>query len=176
MKLGVFTVLLGNKSLDEALKYLKESGVQAVELGTGGYPGNSHANPDELLADEGKLNAFKDLIDKYDMEISALSCHGNPVHPQKEIADSFHKDFEKTILLAEKLGVERVVTFSGCPGDSPGSQYPNWVTCPWPDDFLKILDYQWNEVLIPYWEKAVKFANDHRVYKICLEMHRFLCL
>ena len=176
MKLGVFTVLLGNKSLDEALKYLKESGVQAVELGTGGYPGNSHANPDELLADEGKLNAFKDLIDKYDMEISALSCHGNPVHPQKEIADDFHKDFEKTVLLAEKLGVERVVTFSGCPGDSPGSQYPNWVTCPWPDDFLKILDYQWNEVLIPYWEKAVKFANDHGVYKICLEMHPGFCV
>ena len=41
MKLGVFTVLLGNKSLDEALKYLKESGVQAVELGTGGYPGTT---------------------------------------------------------------------------------------------------------------------------------------
>ncbi|NLX70990.1 MAG: sugar phosphate isomerase/epimerase [Clostridiales bacterium] len=176
MKLGVFTVLLANKSLEEALKYLKESGVQAVELGTGGFPGNAHANPDELLADEGKLNEFKDLIKKYDMEISALSCHGNPVHPQKEIADAFHKDFEKTVLLAEKLGVERVITFSGCPGDSPGSKYPNWVTCPWPDDFLKILDYQWNEVLIPYWEKAVKFANDHGVYKICLEMHPGFCV
>lgn len=171
MKLGVFTVLLGNQPLEKALEYLQASGVQAVEIGAGGYPGTAHANPDELLHDEEKLKDFQELIRKYGMEISALSCHGNPVHPQKEIADQFHKDFEKTILLAEKLGLDRINTFSGCPGDSPNSLYPNWVTCPWPDDFLKVLDYQWNEVLIPYWEKAVAFAREHGVTRIALEMH-----
>jgi len=171
MKLGVFTVVLGEKSLEDALKYLKDSGVQAVELGTGGFPGTAHVKTDELLADKAKVNGLKDLVDKYGMEISALSCHGNPVHPQKEVADAYHADFEKTVLLAEQLGLDRIITFSGCPGDSPGSKYPNWVTCPWPEDFLKVLDYQWNEVLIPYWEKAVKFANDHGVNRICLEMH-----
>ena len=176
MKLGVFAVLLGGQSLEEAIKYLSASGVQAVELGTGGYPGNSHANPDMLLSDDGKLKEFKGLIEKNGMEISALSCHGNPVHPQKAIAETFHKDFEKTVMLAEKLGVNRVVTFSGCPGDSPAAMYPNWVTCPWPDDFTKVLDYQWNEVLIPYWEKAVKFATEHGVDKICLEMHPGFCV
>ena len=45
------------------------------------------------------------------------------------------------------------------------------ATCPWPDDFLKILDYQWNDVLIPYWKKAAKFAQDHGVNNICFEMH-----
>jgi len=171
MKLGVMTVLFGNKSVEETFKYLSESGVQAVELGTGGFPGKAHANPDELLKDDSKIQELKDLLEKYNLEISALSCHGNPVHPQKEIADSFHQDFEKTVRLAEKLGVTRVNTFSGCPGDSPNSMYPNWVTCPWPDDFLNILDYQWNEVLIPYWEKTVAFAKDHGVNMICLEMH-----
>lgn len=171
MKLGVFTVVLGEKSLEDALKYLKDSGVQAVELGTGGFPGTAHVKTDELLADKVKVKGLKDLVDKYGMEISALSCHGNPVHPQKEVADAYHADFEKTVLLAEQLGLDRIITFSGCPGDSPGSKYPNWVTCPWPEDFLKVLDYQWNEVLIPYWEKAVKFANDHGVNRICLEMH-----
>lgn len=171
MKLGVFTVVLGEKSLEDALKYLKDSGVQAVELGTGGFPGTAHVKTDELLADKAKVKSLKDLVDKYGMEISALSCHGNPVHPQKEVADAYHADFEKTVLLAEQLGLDRIITFSGCPGDSPGSKYPNWVTCPWPEDFLKVLDYQWNEVLIPYWEKAVKFANDHGVNRICLEMH-----
>lgn len=171
MKLGVFTVVLGEKSLEDALKYLKDSGVQAVELGTGGFPGTAHVKTDELLADKAKVKGLKDLVDKYGMELSALSCHGNPVHPQKEVADAYHADFEKTVLLAEQLGLDRIITFSGCPGDSPGSKYPNWVTCPWPEDFLKVLDYQWNEVLIPYWEKAVKFANDHGVNRICLEMH-----
>lgn len=176
MKLGVFTVLLGSQGLEEVLKYLAESGVQAIELGTGGYPGNAHANPDELLADEKKIAGLKELVLKYNLEISALSCHGNPVHPQKETADRFHKDFEKTVLLAERLGVTRVVTFSGCPGDSPGAVYPNWVTCPWPDDFLKVLDYQWNEVLIPYWKRTAQFALAHGVDKICLEMHPGFCV
>ncbi|MCG8500757.1 MAG: sugar phosphate isomerase/epimerase, partial [Firmicutes bacterium] len=113
MKLGVLTVLFGSKSLEETLKYLSGLGVQAVEIGTGGFPGNAHANTDELLADESKITAFKELVQKYDMEISALSCHGNPVHPQKQIAEKFHKDFEKTVLLAEKLGINRVISFSG---------------------------------------------------------------
>ncbi len=171
MKLGVFTVLLSATGLEESLSYLKKSGVQAVELGAGGYPGKAHVNPELLLSDEGEIKKLKELIKKYDMDISALSCHGNPVHPQKEIAQSFHEDFEKAVLLAEKLGVDRIVGFSGCPGDSPNSMYPNWVTCPWPEDFLKILDYQWNEVLIPYWERTSKFAMDHGIKKICLEMH-----
>ncbi len=171
MKLGVFAVLLSAKSLEESLSYLKESGVQAVELGTGGYPGKAHVNPEALLKDPKLIQQLKDLIGKYDMEISALSCHGNPVHPQKDIARSYHEDFKNTILLAEKLGIDRIAGFSGCPGDSENSLYPNWVTCPWPEDFLKILDYQWNDVLIPYWEKASKFALEHGVNKICFEMH-----
>ncbi len=176
MKVGVFAVLLGAKSLEEALKYLKGLGVEAVEIGAGGFPGKAHCDPEEFLKDDSKIKEFKDLLEKYEMELSGLSCHGNPVHPQKEIADSFHKDFENTVLLAEKLGLNRVITFSGCPGDSPGSKYPNWVTCPWPEDFLKILDYQWNEVLIPYWEKAVAFANDHGVNQIALELHPGFCV
>lgn len=176
MKLGVFAVLLGNLSLEEALKYLSKSGVQAVELGCGGYPGTAHVNAEECLKDESKVDEIKALTAKYNIEIGALSCHGNPVHPQKDIAEKFHRDFESTIMLAEKLGIKRVVTFSGCPGDSEGSKYPNWVTCPWPEDFLAVLDYQWNDVLIPYWKKAAKFALDHGVDKIALEMHPGFCV
>lgn len=176
MKLGVFTVLLGNKTLPEALEYLSKSGVQAVELGCGGFPGTAHVNPEEFLKSEDKVKELKELLKKHNLIISALSCHGNPVHPQRSIAQKFHKEFEATVLLAQKLGVDRIVTFSGCPGDSENSKYTNWVTCPWPEDFQYILDYQWNEVLIPYWKRAVKFANDHGIYKIALEMHPGFCV
>lgn len=50
------------------------------------------------------------------------------------------------------------------------------MTCPWPEDFSEILDYQWNEVLIPYWKETVKFANAHGVTKIALEMHPGFCV
>lgn len=176
MKLGVFTVLLGQQKLADALDYLRKLGVQAVELGTGGYPGTAHVPAAELLQDKSKLNDFKKTITDSGMEISALSCHGNPVHPQKDLADGFHNDFVNTVRLAQELGIDRVITFSGCPGDSPDSRYPNWVTCPWPDDFQKILEYQWNDVLIPYWQKTSELAQKHGVNRICFEMHPGFCV
>ena len=176
MKLCVLANLYAAKSLDETLCRLKSLGVEAVEIGAGGYPGKAHCNPEVLLADEKKLNEFKATIDKYGIEVAALATHGNCVHPDKAIAKSFEDDFRNTVLLAEKIGVDTIITFSGCPGDHDGAKYPNWVTCPWPDDFLKVLDYQWNEVLIPYWKEAVKFANAHGVTKIALELHPGFCV
>lgn len=176
MKLGVFAVLLAQQSLEDALKYLSDLGVQTVEIGTGGFPGKAHADPETLLNDKEKLSKFKKTIAKSGLEISALSCHGNPVHPQKKVADGFHRDFENTVKLAGELGINRVITFSGCPGDSAGAKYPNWVTCPWPGDFLEILKYQWEDVLIPYWIKAAEFAGGYGVDKICLEMHPGFCV
>ncbi len=171
MKLGVLTVPLGDMNLEEVLAYLSGLGVQTVELGAGGFPGKAHLDPDRLLGNPSEIQHIKDLLDKYHMEISAVSCHGNPVHPQKEVAQSFHEQFEKAVLVAEQLGVDTVVGFSGCPGDCPQSQYPNWVVAPWPDDALKILDYQWNDVLIPYWKKMASFTKDHGVNKIAFELH-----
>ena len=176
MKLGVFTVLLQAKPFEEACAYLHSLGVQTVELGTGGYPGTAHADPDVLLNDNEKLKQLQNTLDKYRLEISALSCHGNAVHPNAAIAAADHTDFEKTVRLAERLGLNQINTFSGCPGDHAGAKYSNWVTCFWPEDFVKILDYQWNDVLIPYWKKAVEFAKAHGVTKIALEMHPGFCV
>lgn len=176
MKLGVLTVPLYSMSLEDTLKYLSGLGVTAVEIGCGGYPSDGHSHPKELLSDKQKLKSFKDTIEKYGFEISALSCHGNCVHPQKEVAAGFQADFELTCKLANELGVTRINTFSGCPGDHDGAKYPNWVTCPWPDDFLEVLKYQWDEVLIPYWTNACEFANKYGVDKIALEMHPGFCV
>ncbi len=176
MKLGVLTNLYGSKPVEEVIPYLASLGVEAVELGCGGYPGNAHCDPDVLLNDESEYKKFISLLEKYNMTVSALSCHGNAVHPNKEIAAKFDEDFKKTVLLAEKMGVETVITFSGCPGDHDGAKYPNWVTCPWPEDFLEILEYQWNDVLIPYWKKTAAFAEEHNVHQIAFEMHPGFCV
>jgi len=176
MKLSVFSPVFNGTSLEEALKLLHEKGVQAIELGAGGFPGTDHLDPNKLIDNETEIKKIKDLLKKYEIEICALSCHGNAVHPNKEIAAAFHNDFEKTCILAEQLGVKTVITFSGCPGGSPDDKTPNWVTCPWPDDFTEILDYQWNDVLIPYWKKASEFAKSHGIEKIAFEMHPGFCV
>lgn len=176
MKLGVLTNMLGSWPLDKALAYFTSLGIEMVEIGAGGYPGKQHADPEVLLHDEGAFNQFCETIKKYQVEISAISCHGNPVHPNKEIAANFDKEMRNAVLLAEKLGVRQINTFSGCPGDSPASTAPNWVTCPWPNDYLDVLSYQWNDVLLPYWADFVRFAKEHGVDKIAFELHPGFCV
>ena len=176
MKLGVLTNLFGKMSLEEALTKFEALGIEAAEIGCGGYPGKAHCDPKILLNDKKALDEFKATLARHHIELSNLSAHGNPVHPDKKIAKAFHDDFIDAVLLAEKLGVDTVVTFSGCPGGSPEDKTPNWATCAWPDDFLAVLDYQWNEVLIPYWKKTAEFARNHGVTKIAFEMHPGFCV
>ena len=176
MKLGVLTNLFGKMSLEEALTKFEALGIEAAEIGCGGYPGKAHCDPKVLLNDKKALDEFKATLARHHIELSNLSAHGNPVHPDKKIAKAFHDDFIDAVLLAEKLGVDTVVTFSGCPGGSPEDKTPNWATCAWPDDFLSVLDYQWNEVLIPYWKKTAEFAKNHGVTKIAFEMHPGFCV
>jgi sugar phosphate isomerase/epimerase len=176
MKLSVLANLYGSKTLDETLSILTGLGVHTVEIGAGGYPGKAHCNPEELLADAAKYDEFIATFKKYDVEVCALATHGNAVHPDKAIAAAFDKDFRNAVLLAEKMGVDTVITFSGCPGDHEGAKYPNWVTCPWPEDFLAILDWQWNEKIIPYWTEAAAFALEHKVSHIAFEMHPGFCV
>lgn len=171
MKIGVVANMLQDKPLDEALAYYKSVGIQMIEPGCGGFAGKAHADPEKLLADPEALEVFKHTIQKYGMEISALSCHGNPIHPDKEKEEQYQKDMKNAVLLAEVLGIDTITCFSGCAGDSPNAKYPNWVTCSWPEEYLDILKYQWDEELIPYWKKFVPFAREHGVTKIALELH-----
>lgn len=169
MKLGVFTPLLSQMPLENVLTKLKGLGVNTVELATGNYPGNAHCKL-SMLDNAAELKEFRQKLDDYGVTISALSCHGNPLHPDPTQAQAAQEVNRRTILLAEKLGVSVVVDFSGCPGDSANAKWPNWVTCPWPPDYLEILEWQWSEVVSPYWVERAAFAAQHGV-KIAIEMH-----
>lgn len=169
MRIGVLTALLGNLSLDQVIEKLKSLGITTVELGTGNYPGDPHCKL-AMLENKSALKEFKQKLEDNGVTISALSCHGEPLHPNPAIAKAHQEVNKKTILLAEKLGVPVVVDFSGCPGDSDKAKYPNWITAAWPPHFPELLAWQWEKKVIPYWTKRTKFAADHGV-KIALEMH-----
>jgi len=169
MRVGVFTPLLSQVPLPAVLKKLAALHIDTVELATGNYVGDAHCKL-TMLEDASALAEFQKVLRDHGVSISALSCHGNPLHPDATQAQQYREVSRKTILLAEKLGVSVMVDFSGCPGDSPNATAPNWVTCPWPPDYRKVLDWQWNEVVAPYWIAQAKFAADHGV-KIAVEMH-----
>lgn len=175
MKIGLFIALFGDKSLDDALDTCVAEGIQSVEIGCGAYPGSAHLDVEKLLESKAERDAFLNKIESRGLMLSALSCHGNALHPVKSIADEHHKAFVNGVKLASMLGVPVVNGFSGCPGDAPGSKNPNWVTCAWPDEFRDILEYQWNDVVFPYWKEQAAFLKQHNV-KFAVEMHPgFVC-
>ena len=170
MKIGVFSVLFGSQPLEQTLDHLVALGVEAIEIGTGAYPGNALCDPAKLLASDAKLKSFHDAIRSRGLVISALSCHGNPLHPDRRIARAHHDVFVKTTTLAKKLEVETVITFSGCPpGDAKASQ-PNWIVTPWPPEFSRMLEWQWRERVTPYWKATAKVAKAAGV-RVAIEMH-----
>ena len=170
MKLGFLSVLFSDRSLKEVLDVIRPLELQTIELGSGNYPGDAHCDVKVLLGSKAKREELKAMIADEGLEISALSCHGNCLHPDKAFAKKNIEVQTNTIKLAEMLGVGTVVDFSGCPGSDEKSRKPNWVTCPWPPDFLEVLDWQWDKKVIPYWSKQAKFAKDHGV-RIAFEPH-----
>ncbi|WP_062108188.1 sugar phosphate isomerase/epimerase family protein [Bacillus niameyensis] len=170
MKLGVFTVLFSQKSFEEMLDHVKDSGLQAVEIGTGGYPGNAHCDMDALLESEEKRKDYLHQVESRGLTISAFSCHNNPIHPDKEIAQKADETLRKTIKLASLMNVPVVNTFSGTAGDHEDAKQPNWPTVAWPPEYLDVYNWQWEQKLIPYWKEIGKYAEEHNV-KIGIELH-----
>lgn len=170
MKLGALSVVYQDIPLEQALDRLARLGLEAVEFGTGNYPGSAHCDPDALLADPALTRSLRRAVESRGLKISALSCHGNPLHPNPDVARAAHEVWRKTAQLAELLEVGVVNAFSGCPGDSPGAVAPNWVTCPWPPEYGDLLRWQWDECAIPYWREECQIARSHGV-RIALEMH-----
>lgn len=170
MNLGVFTVLFADRPLDQALDHILGHGIHHVEIGCGGYPGNAHCNPKNLLENLDQTKKMKDMLRERSMQIDALSAHGNPLHPNKDIRQSDHQDLLNTIKLANELEVDTVVTFAGCPGDSDHAHYPNWVTSTWPPEYRDLLEWQWSEKVIPYWQQMAEQAQKYGV-RIAIEPH-----
>jgi sugar phosphate isomerase/epimerase len=171
MKLGVFTPVFGGLKLTEMLAKVRAlKHVEAIEVGTGGWPGNDHLDIDALLDNKARASDYRKTIADAGLTISALSCHANPLHPDAATSRTADELFRKTVRLAEQLEVPVVVTFSGCPGDFDGAVHANWITQPWPPEFLEILEWQWEKKAVPYWCGASRFAGDHGV-KVALEAH-----
>jgi sugar phosphate isomerase/epimerase len=146
------------------------AGVTAVEIGTGGYPGSHHCPVDALLDSAEKREEYLQAISSRGLILSALSCHYEPLHPNAALARESDEIFRKSVRLARLLGVPVVNVLSSLPAGAAGDSSPSWVTCPWPPHFLEMREYQWNQVGIPYWQGAGRFAEEHGV-KIGVEMH-----
>ena len=170
MKIGLYTDSLHDLSFTDALDWCVDNGVEAVEIGTGGFSPKPHCDLQMLLDSENARSEFLGAIESRGLNLSALNCNGNPLDPDPVRRKSHEGDFFKTIEAANKLGIDVVVAMSGCPGDKDGGTTPNWVVHPHQEEFLELLEWQWDEVVTPFWERAGHFASEHGV-KVAIEMH-----
>lgn len=170
MKLALCTDVLAGLTFPEMLDRVKQYGITGVEMTAGGWSPCPHVKTEELLASSAALAAFRGELEKRGMEIVALNCSGNPLAPgalgEKHTASSY-----RTVELAAKLGVKKIVMMSGLPGGGPDDKIPNWITSTvsWPDYMPGVIDYQWNEVAIPWWQAFTRHAAEHGIEQIALE-------
>ncbi|MFH3048945.1 sugar phosphate isomerase/epimerase family protein [Klebsiella michiganensis] len=170
MKLALCTDVLAGLAFPEMLDRVKQYGIECVEMTAGGWSPCPHVKTEELLASPSALAAFRGELEKRGMEIVALNCSGNPLAPgalgEKHTASSY-----RTVELAAKLGVKKIVMMSGLPGGGPDDKIPNWITSTvsWPDYMPGVIDYQWNEVAIPWWQAFTRHAAEHGIEQIALE-------
>src|SRR5215470_20293494 len=93
--IGVFDPVYEHLSLDEMLDKVSALGLEAMEIGTGSYPNNKHCALDDLIKDKSKARAWQKKFEDKGIQVSTLSCHGNPVHPQAQHAQKDADTFRK---------------------------------------------------------------------------------
>ncbi len=169
MKIGMITDSLGSLSFHEMLAASAELGLETLEFACGNWSSAPHLDLDRLLDSEAARRDFIAAVRDHGLEIAALNCSGNPLHPGAQ-GQEHHRVTQKSIRLARLLGVERVVMMSGLPG-GPGDANPNWITTDWPPECIEIERWQWQEKIIPYWRDLVGFANNLGIRRLCLELH-----
>lgn len=160
MKVGLITDSLSHLPFEQALDLASELELSSVEVATGNWSTSPHADLAELRSSAGARAVFKEKVQSRGLEISALNANGNQLHP---VSGPKHDQvLHDTIVVAGQLEVPTVVLMSGLPA-ARGDSTPNWITSAWPPENLDVLDYQWQDVALPYWRKLARFAADHGV-------------
>src|SRR3712207_2294081 len=168
MKLGAYTAVLHDKPLKEALSILRDLGLDSVEINAGGFIGTPHIPVEELFASAQAREEYLATFEEFGIELTALNCNGNPLHPDPEVTHG--EDLKRTIRLAGLLGIETVIAMSGLPATEAGGTRPSWTVIPWDSVYKETLDYQWDEVAVPFWKEIQLLAAEHQV-RVAIEMH-----
>jgi sugar phosphate isomerase/epimerase len=170
MRLGIMMNAFTDKSWDEALSAAQSLGVTCVEPGTGGFVGRTHVDVTGLLKDKARLEEWVGLVRSRHLTISAISCHGNPLHPNPNEANPHIRDLDESIEFAAAINVPTINCFAGCPGAGEDAKYPNWITCPWPPYFGDAVKWQWEKKVIPFWQRTCSRIAGTGI-RFAFEMH-----
>jgi sugar phosphate isomerase/epimerase len=169
VQIGLVTDSLAHLAFPEMLDVAAAMGIEMLEFCCGNWSTAPHLSLAALLDSASARSEFRAQLNDHSLGISALNCSGNPLHPG-EPGKRHRTVTSQTLQLAGQLGIDRVVLMSGCPG-GPGDTNANWVTTCWPPDAVRVLRWQWDNVVIPYWRTLADEAAAAGVTRLCLELH-----
>ena len=171
MKLGVVSSALVQLDFPDALDRVKQMGLDAIEIACAGWQTNlRHGDPAVLAHDADARERWLEELRVRELEISALGVHGRPLSPDPEVKQTYKRQFADACLLAEQIGVTRLTLLGGLPEAAEGDRSPAWVVNAFPLDQPSVLEWQWEQRVIPYWTEQGRLAEDHGC-KLCFELH-----
>jgi sugar phosphate isomerase/epimerase len=173
MKLGFVSDSLGGMPFETMLDHAARMGVAGVEVNTCGWSTAPHFDLPGMLGNAARQRDFARAFADRGLQIIALNANGNPLHPTDPKQGN---DLRDTIRVAGEMGITTVCTMSGLPAGSATDTMPNWVVSSWPPETQRILRYQWEDRLIPYWTEIAALAKACGVERIALELHGNQCV
>jgi sugar phosphate isomerase/epimerase len=142
-------------------------------MGVGTWSPRPHLELASLLAEPAARDRLTGELREHGSRLSCVNAAGNPLHvspgPRKEAQDALRGAIE----LAALLGVDTVVTMSGCPGGrsdtgDTGVFAVSWICA----DDEPLWEWQFRERVVPYWRELSTWAASAAPgVRICLELH-----
>lgn len=169
MKIGMVSDSLGQLDFAGMLDAAAAMGIAGVEVNAGNWSTAPHLDLPGLLASAEARRTFRDAFARRGLDLIALNANGNQLHPTDGARQA--QVLHDTVRLAGALGVRTIVLMSGLPEGAPGDTMPNWVISSWPPETQRILRYQWEDRLLPFWYDLARHARAHGVERLAVEMH-----
>ncbi len=148
MKLGFFTAILPDLSLEKVLAFAAEHRFACVEVACWPagkaerkFAGVTHIDVKGFT--RGRADDTRALCHRYGVTLSALGYYPNPLDPDPVVSKKAVDHFKQVIRAAELLGLSNANTFVG-------------------RDWTKTVDENWPRFL-KVWRPLIAFAEDHGV-------------
>ena len=173
MRIGVYSDSLPKLSRRELFRWCAERGVTDVELGVGAWGPWPRPHLDiETIGQNGERDRLSGELREFGISVSAINAAGNLLHPDAEKRKDAQRRFWAAVDLAKALGVDRVITMSGCPASVGGGAlgvFPCWATSA---DDERLFDWQMANEVGPFWRSVSgRLAKEAPGLMVCLELH-----
>jgi sugar phosphate isomerase/epimerase len=173
MRIGVYSDSLPHLDRRALFAWCAERGIADIELGVGAWGPWPRPHLDIATVGEPReRDRLAGELREFGMRLSAVNAAGNLLHPDPAKRSDAQARFRAAVDLAVTLGVERVITMSGCPAGPGGgalSIFPCWATSA---DYEKLFDWQLEHELGPFWRSTSDWlAREAPKVMVCFELH-----